>query len=176
MSEKQSKMSKCIYYYPTLRKGLHECVFGAKTLGDYDKFARPIKDGECENCEKYKSRYIEYPITVNKIECDDIEPWNVKPSLVKVRVCKDNKTYLGIYLGEFPHFASASYNEESKIVKFNTACNPCIYVPDLDKVVWGCESWWSRIKSEDELKDITDDDIDSVWYVRLLKDIGEEKE
>ena len=47
--------------------------------------------------------------------------------------------------------------------------NPAIYVPELRKIVFGCESWWGEIQSPDEIKDITDDDISNVWYVKLVK-------
>ena len=50
--------------------------------------------------------------------------------------------------------------------------NPAIYVPELGKVIYGMESWWHAIKDEKELKDITDNDIDNVWYVKALKEVN----
>lgn len=44
------------------------------------------------------------------------------------------------------------------------------------KIIFGMESWWSRIKSEKELMDITNDDIEDVWYVKMLKGMGGRKE
>jgi len=35
----------------------------------------------------------------------------------------------------------------------------------------GCGSWWGAIDNEEDLKDITDSDIENVWYVQLLKKI-----
>ena len=170
MNNNKSKLHRCRYCYPEL-DGSHLCIYGAKTIGDMDKYHKNTNKETCEACELFKSRYIEYPITVNGIEYGDLSPWNVKPSLVKVRLCEEEnspKTYLGIYLGEFPHFAHASLSEEG-ILTFGAACNPCIYVPELEKVVWGSESWWSRISDVSELKDIADEDIENVWYVKLLK-------
>jgi hypothetical protein len=47
------------------------------------------------------------------------------------------------------------------------------YVPDLDRVVWGYESWWGVIKGPEELKEITDEDIQNVWYVKAMKQMSE---
>lgn len=54
----------------------------------------------------------------------------------------------------------------------STTGNPAIFVPELGKIIFGMESWWGRIKSEEELKDITDGDIENVWYVKMLKGFG----
>ena len=40
-------------------------------------------------------------------------------------------------------------------------------MPELGKIIFGMESWWGRIKSEEELKDITDGDIENVWHVKM---------
>jgi len=77
---------------------------------------------------------------------------------VSVRPCGDehgNKTYLGIYVGD---------------VNIGIP-NPCIWVPDLKEYIFGCESWWGRIKSPEQLRQITDADIENVWYVRALREI-----
>jgi hypothetical protein len=47
--------------------------------------------------------------------------------------------------------------------------NPAIYVPALKRLVFGAGSWWGEIKTEDDLKEITDKDINDVWYVQALK-------
>ena len=49
------------------------------------------------------------------------------------------------------------------------ATNPAIYVFDLQRIIFGAESWWSIIENQEELKDITDDDINNQWYVKALK-------
>ena len=53
--------------------------------------------------------------------------------------------------------------------------NPAIFVPELKKIVFGCESWWRKIDSMDEVKDITDEDIENQWYVKLFKSIEEDR-
>ena len=88
---------------------------------------------------------------------------------VRVRPCDDEKTYFGIYLGDFPHFQSASFDERTGMLKFNAANNPCIYIPELNKVVFGSGSWWSEIENANDIQDITDELINDQWYVKLLK-------
>ena len=93
-------------------------------------------------------------------------------ALVKVRPCGEeyhNKTYLGFYIGEMPTQIYQSYNPETNILTITKDRNPAIFIPKLKKIVFGYESWWGEIKSEEDLKDITDDDIANVWYVKLLK-------
>lgn len=143
---------------------------------DDDKVV-PTNEEKCENCPNFKSRYIEYPITVNDIECEQLkyndDTWHCKMgSLVKVRPCGEeygNKTYLGFYLGDLPLCITGSFKEAEGIYKVGTLSNPAMYVPELRKIIFGCGSWWSAIKSPDEIKDITDDDISNVWYVKLAK-------
>ena len=43
--------------------------------------------------------------------------------------------------------------------------------PEMGEVVYGCESWWAAIENEDDLKEISDLDINSIWYVKALKGI-----
>lgn len=164
-------------------KKIHMCKYAHIELGEYCykcKYANSmsnITEKDCEGCLNYKSRYIEYPITVKKIEnhfeYDNFSKRNCG-KLVKVRPCveKDSgeeKTYLGIYLGEFIIGCGTSYSEKTQIVSNTGMMNPAIFVPELSKVVFGCESWWGFIDSEEDLSDITDDMIENQWYVQLLK-------
>lgn len=50
--------------------------------------------------------------------------------------------------------------------------NPAIFVPDLNRVVWGMESWWGPIESKEKLHQITDEDISNVWYVKAAKEFN----
>ena len=90
-----------------------------------------------------------------------VKGWHSEPgTFVSVRPCGDEfdeKTYLGIFVGDVA------------IGKTLSLHNPCIWVPDLDQYIFGCESWWGVISNEDELRKITDADIENVWYVRALK-------
>lgn len=120
---------------------------------------------------------IEYPIFVNKINTR--EPFSLyKPGgLAKVRPCDEKcggKTYLGFFLGEMPHSTYAIYHKDTKELDIGADGNPAIFVPSLNRVVWGFESWWSRIEKEDDLKDITDSDIENCWYVKAFREFEKE--
>ncbi|WP_434510123.1 hypothetical protein [Desulfitobacterium sp. AusDCA] len=129
-------------------------------------------------CDGYKSRYIEYPIEVSKIN-RNTELYCLEKShigkFVKVAPCAEEhegKTYLGLFLGDLPLDISVSHNPTTKELNLGYFANPAIFVFELNKIVFGAESWWSVIKTEDELKEITQDDIDNVWYVKALKELA----
>lgn len=93
-------------------------------------------------------------------------------ALVKIRPCANeykNKTFVGFYIGDVALGTSISLTDKNKIQLNFSGYNPAIFVPELSKIIYGCESWWGEIKSIDEIKDITDEDIDNVWYVKLMK-------
>ena len=95
---------------------------------------------------------------------------------VAVRPCGkeyEGKTYFGIYLGDFPlSFGwQIKSDDPKKMIVKPCLGNPAIFVPSLRKTVFGCESWWHKIKDEESMKQITDEDIDSTWYVKLVKNI-----
>ena len=133
---------------------------------------------ECETCDMFKSRYIEYPITVSKIENKEISFDGLGHecgTLVKIRPCAkeyNNKTFVGIYLGDLPIGISSSYNEETQILTNRAFSNPAIFVPELKKIIFGAESWWGEIKPGEDVSDITDEDINNQWYVQMLKDMS----
>ena len=172
--KKTCKMNKCKYHWPHL-DGSDSCLYGTKTVGEIGKNSIPTNKNKCAHCKKYKCRYIEYPLTINGIEFGDINPWNVSLKAVKVRPCDDETTYFGIYLGEFPHFPSASFSEETGILKFSAANNPCIFIPKLNKVVFGSGCWWGEIEDINEFSEISDEDINEQWYVKMLKAEFEKK-
>lgn len=126
---------------------------------------------------------IEYPIEVSGIKFDG-EAIPLRGgisarigSFVKIRPCAEeygDKTYLGLYLGDMTVSHSVFYDKESKELTFsNGMSNPAIFVFDLNKTIFGFESWWGLIKSEEELQEITDGDIENVWYVKALKQLAE---
>ena len=128
-------------------------------------------------CEEYKSMYIEYPIEVSKIN-SNTEMFTLDKDkvgkFVKIRPCADeydNKTFLGLYLGDLPIGNNISYSENTKELSVSFSCNPAIFVFELNKIIYGCQSWWGVIKSEEDLKSISDIDIDNVWYVKALKSL-----
>lgn len=124
---------------------------------------------------------INYPITVNNIEFEDFsalsEPmiFGKIGDFVSVRPCDkiyEGKTFLGVYLGEAAISQNAKYNKETGTMKIGVGMrNPAILVPSLNKIIYGMESWWGVIRSPEQLKAITDEQIDNVWYVQALKAI-----
>lgn len=171
MKDMNLKINRCRYRRYDFEDNVSKCRCGG---GDYDTM-KEITPEICEKCDKFNSLFIEYPITVDKVEIKQPEAWNISFSPVKVRLCEDNKTYFGILLGELPWFTNISYDEETKILNVSTIDNPCIYVPELNRLVFGAESWWSRIESDEEISDITDLDINNTWYVKLLSGMIDKK-
>ncbi len=95
---------------------------------------------------------------------------------VAVRPCAETyggKTFLGVYLGEMG--IMMGWKVESGILSIKRGyANPAIFVPDLAQIIYGVESWWGAIKSPDDLRTITDSDINNVWYVQALKTLETE--
>lgn len=123
---------------------------------------------------------IKFPIEVNGIHWVSGNEAYINRDricLVKIRPADEDKTYIGIYLGDFCIGAHASYHKPTKLLAIElTQHNPAIFVPDLNRVVMGAESWWGRIDSEEEFSMITDQDIHDVWYVKLLREKLNKKE
>jgi len=128
---------------------------------------------------------IQFPIIVDKITIRENEPYSQgwrKDSIgqfVAIRpVQKDfgNKTYLGIYLGELTIMGpEILYNSDENELKVSRGYgNPAIYVFDLKRIIFGYESWWGVIKDEDDMRKITDADINDIWYVKALKQLASE--
>jgi hypothetical protein len=93
---------------------------------------------------------------------------------VSIRTCSSNaKTHLGIYLGDFPIEILHQYHIVKKELSITNHMNPAIYVPALKRIVFGCESWWGFIKTPEELKEITDQDIAVSPAITLLTAILE---
>lgn len=128
-------------------------------------------------CANYKSRYIEYPIEVSGINYEDNQRGFRDKEIgkfVKIRPCAEEhrgKTFLGIYLGDLPTSPRVSHHPDTKILTVGLSSNPAIFVFELKKIVFGYESWWGFVESEDDLRQITQDDIDNTWYVKALKEL-----
>ena len=133
-----------------------------------------------ENPLKVESEF-EYPMTIAGVEKVPIKNVSCSKtgSMVKIRPCADkynDKTYLGIYLGEMVVENSVALFKKTNILNIINVTNPAIFVPEINKVVFGYESWWEEIESEEALKEITDGDIENIWYVKALKQMAKDKE
>lgn len=179
----KTKQSRCcfhMYDYDSVNP------FNAKEIKSHCKrnglndIEHDITEEQCENCPHFKSRFIEYPISVTEIDVKEFDGkllyhGNVG-KLAKIRPCGEEyggKTYLGIFLGDIPNSPLISHNSETGVLQIRPYCNPAIFVPDLKKIIFGCESWWSVIEDEKDLdKKITDELIQNQWYVRMAKLMG----
>lgn len=127
---------------------------------------------------------IEYPITVTGISFemgdDPIVPDRIigaKPGAwVSVRPVGDDKTYLGVMLGDYAP-PMVHFDKSTGVLRIGKSFgNPAMWVPDLNRVIMGWGSWWGEIKTPDGLRQISDTDIQNVWYVKALRELSEQTE
>lgn len=177
--KKTTKLERCRFAHPNFhnpdgQEMSHKC--GNKAFGG-DSWTETC-ESMCERCEHFKSKYMEFPLTINDIVAEPIktDSWHCKTgALVKVRPCGEEyggRTYLGFYLGDLPLQIVHTFNEESGILTARTHRNPGIFVPELGEIIYGCGSWWSEIEREEDFKDITDQDINDTWYVKLARHLS----
>jgi len=95
-----------------------------------------------------------------------------KPGVfVKVRPCDDEcegKTYFGILLGDLA-VGIRTRISEGGVLSVGPSGNPGIWVPALGRIIYGHGSWWGEITDPEDVREITDDTIQNVWYVKALK-------
>ena len=80
-----------------------------------------------------------------------------------------------MFLGELPIGQNISYNRKSQVLDISFRNNPAIFVFELNKIIYGIESWWGIIETENDLKDISDQDINNIWYVKALNSLSGNK-
>lgn len=171
----KTKKERCRHCHPLIEK--REIIWRCYRDRQEGIFTKIEDDTICEKCADFKSKYIEYPITVNSINVEQRENWSLRKDdigkLALIRPCGkeyEEKTYVGIFLGDLPCWQSISFKDETGELTTKMIGNPAIFVPELKKTIYGCESWWSIVEDEKELsKEITDDLINSQWYVQLAK-------
>lgn len=173
----KEKMNRCRFSHPSMQDlGACHCVVD----GWEDEKIKTVTKENCETCEKFKSRYIEYPLTIQGIENKKIDTKGIGHTcgaLCEVRPCGEEyqeRTYLGIYLGDLPIGITSSYDEKTGILSNGTINNPAIFVPELKKIVYGMGSWWREIKDIEDFKEISKEEIENTWYVKLLKGMQKE--
>lgn len=138
-------------------------------------------ENACIDCVDFNSRFIEYPITVSKIDTKSFLEEGLYDKhigkFVKIKPCAEeykDKTFIGIFLGELPIAPRITHNNDTKILSIRTIQNPAIFVPEIKKIIYGNESWWSFIEDlSDDI--ITKEDIENTWYIKLLKKFSPEK-
>lgn len=151
-------------------------------LKDRNKFMHLFSDDEAERtlAELYKL-VGRVEILTNLSTIKDIDfPTNkalnntTSRGLVMIRPVAaeyQNKTFLGFHIGDVALSTSVGITDDKIHCNFSSY-NPAIYVPELKKVIYGIESWWGNIKSEEDFKKITNQDIDNVWYVKMWKQMN----
>lgn len=88
----------------------------------------------------------------------------------------EDRTHLGVIIGEIARGVTVGRRKSDDVLVYDMGWhNPAIFVPDLNRVIFGSASWWGRIRDESHLREITDGDIENVWYVRALKALGERR-
>ena len=171
----KTKKERCRHCHPLIedRKVIWRCYRDRQE----GIFTTIEDDATCENCPSFKSKYIEYPITVNKINVEQRDDWSLRGEdigkLALIRPCGEeygDKTYVGIFLGDMPCWQTVSFKDDTGELTTKMVGNPAIFVPELKKTIYGCESWWKVVEDDSELTQvITDDMIQSQWYVQAAK-------
>ena len=171
--KENSRLKRCRFCHRFTRKMQIEnhCVAD----GWEDDKVKTVTEEDCDKCEKFDSKFIEYPLVINGIENSKIDTRGLGHEcgcLCEIRPCGEEyegKSYVGIYLGELPISIITSCDKSTGILSNSTMNNPAIFVPELKKIVYGCESWWREIHSMDDFEGISESEIENTWYVKLLK-------
>ena len=129
--ENKRNCNTCKYAFITCRK-LKNDVEYSKLNG----WKEQVKFKNNCVCDKYKCRFIEYPINVNKIKFVSIKRDSKDVGkLVEIQMCGEDcsKTHLGIYLGKLPIQITAGYSDKKELI-VSTVNNPAIFVFDLNRI------------------------------------------
>lgn len=181
LSERQQTCRRCLLqpYRDCIK---HESGIRCWCAKDPDHMKDVTDPGLCEDCKDYKSKYIQFPLTVSDIVNDEVSqaadpektprkqpvPCVVTPVIGN----PENKAYLGLYLGDWPWFLTSNYNESTKVLRTRIADNPLIYVFGPNTLVYGAESWWTRISTVEELeRELSKMQPQPGEYVTILKTI-----
>ena len=173
MTESKDKMSRCRYRHPHFEKEDNGISMHCHVDGWENDKIKKVSEEICERCDKFKSRHIEYPITINGIKNEKIE-YKQTCCLCKVQPCDkeyEGKTFVGIFLGDIPIGLYSSFREDTGTLTNSVINNPAIFIPKIGKIVFGCNSWWQEIESIEDFSDITEDDIENTWYVQAMKEM-----
>ena len=154
-----------------------ECYRCKKDRYDLSK-VNDISDFETD-CDLYKSRYLEYPITVNHIETPKtagITKYFLKEecTLVSIRPCAEKykeETFLGFLLGNIDVGLIVGFNEENGKLTIARDYSPAIFVPKMQKIFYGYESYFKIIEAEEDLKGINKEELKNPLYAKAFDKI-----
>lgn len=172
----KDKQDRCRFCHRFMGKNHNEshCVVD----GWEDDEVKIVTEEECEACNYFESKFIEYPLTIQGIENQKIDTSGEYEigSLCEISPCAkgyEGKSFIGIYLGDLPIGIHTTYDRKSGILNNFAMKNLAIFVPKLKKIVYGMESWWRIIEKSEDFKGISKEDIENTWYVKMLKDMGD---
>lgn len=120
---------------------------------------------------------LEYPIPIYGVtftgKLYHARGRNTPGTLAKVRPCEpefENKTFLGIYLGDYAQSVGCSRNSTTGVLQvYLEGHNPMIWIPSRQRLVYGRNSFWGRIETVEQLTEISNETIDGLFYVQALK-------
>lgn len=175
----KTKQKRCRYCHRFMGRNYDEshCVAD----GWEDDKVKIVTEEECEKCDFFESKFIEYPLTIQGIENRKIDTKGMYEtgSLCEISPCKkeyEGKSFLGIYLGDLPIRIHTTYDRKSGILNNFAMTNPAIFVPELKKIIYGMESWWRIIEKPEDFKGISKEDIENTWYVKMLRNMEQKEE
>ncbi len=100
-------------------------------------------------------------------------------SFVSIRPCGEEyegRTYLGLYIGDLATSVSIKIAPELQAMQLEfSRHNPAIWVFELNRIILGNASFWTPIDSPEQLRKITNDDINDCWYVKAARAMCEGK-
>jgi len=172
-----------------MKELIKEVEVAMESLKDYNKFKHLYSDDGAER-ELAELRRTLGTISnrlklssVRKVEHPSNKAYETAGSrqgkMVRIRPCAkecEDKTYLGILIGEIASSSKMRILDKDTIQVDFCRHNPAIFVPKLGKVIFGYESWWGVIKTEDDLKSITNKNIQDVWYVKMLNELNKQSD
>jgi len=121
-------------------------------------------------CNFFEAKEFEHP------EGKPIRTNSDSGKFVEVSPCGKQyggKTYLGIMIGDAALSSSVAMREDSIVCSWSFY-NPAILVPSINEVIYGCESWWRPIGNE-QLKKITESDINAQAYVKIFQKLAKDE-
>jgi hypothetical protein len=82
-----------------------------------------------------------------------------------------DKTFLGLFMGEVALGLAVHVedNPDGTIEIQRRQYSPMFFVPELGRMIFGYESWWSQIDTIDQFRQITTKEIRDLWYVKCLR-------
>lgn len=158
----KERKRECVSSYPEFDnngKLKFVCVSEKVNTGSEKKTA--ITEEMCAKCPHYRSRNIEYPIQVDRINVNPLknDEFNEKNIGRKARlqltedyVDPDNtKFYEGTFIGDIAIMPYVSYQRTVKELNVGLATTPGFFVQELNRLVCGSDCFWEFSEEQDTI-------------------------